>query len=146
MADTNKSDVPALQSDTVTDDLPISITDEPGLQGDMINDDVPLSVPDESPPPYALESDDTSLSLKYSSTVRPEFTEDPMEVHCFMCLETITTVTEYHYSKYTWMTMAALFLLGCWPCIPIPLCVKSLMDVAHYCPICRTFLGIYYRF
>eukprot|EP00699_Malawimonas_sp_californiana_P000949 EC714628.1.p2 GENE.EC714628.1~~EC714628.1.p2 ORF type:complete len:143 (+),score=15.08 EC714628.1:59-487(+) len=45
----------------------------------------------------------------------------------------------------TWIAMGGLCLVGCWPCVWIPLVVDALKDVEHVCPQCAQVVGIYQR-
>nr|XP_022917732.1 lipopolysaccharide-induced tumor necrosis factor-alpha factor homolog [Onthophagus taurus] len=38
---------------------------------------------------------------------------------------------------------ALLCCFFCWPCFCCPYCCASCMDVNHYCPKCKQFLGTY---
>uniref|UniRef100_A0A914DXX4 LITAF domain-containing protein n=1 Tax=Acrobeloides nanus TaxID=290746 RepID=A0A914DXX4_9BILA len=70
---------------------------------------------------------------------------NPAALECPQCRSRIVTNTVPRAGLMTWLVCGGLALMGCWPCCLIPFCVQTCMDIEHYCPGCKAFLGAYKR-
>ncbi|XP_028669694.1 lipopolysaccharide-induced tumor necrosis factor-alpha factor homolog [Erpetoichthys calabaricus] len=74
------------------------------------------------------------------------FLDRPVQTLCPVCQQMITTQLEYSSGVLTWLSCGGLFIFGCpCGCCLIPFCVDSLKDVTHWCPNCKSILGVHKR-
>jgi len=67
--------------------------------------------------------------------------KNPVQIVCPTCHQQIITQITEETGALTWI-LAVVLLLTC-PCFScVPFCVKECKDVAHFCPNCKTMLGI----
>ena len=68
----------------------------------------------------------------------------PATVNCTSCGIQVITCIEYRASNVNWALAGLLCAFGCHlGCCLVPCFVKSVMDVVHICPLCKTQLGKY---
>lgn len=67
----------------------------------------------------------------------------PTRLTCRSCNEQITTRIEQKASMRTHMMALLLCVFGLWPCVCIPYCMDSCMNVDHYCTNCGAYIGTY---
>ncbi|KAH6666923.1 LITAF-like zinc ribbon domain-containing protein [Halenospora varia] len=67
----------------------------------------------------------------------------PRIVHCPVCQEIDTTVTKQKIGGASLMVMGILIFIGCVPCLWIPLVIRGLKDIEHYCSNCDSRLASY---
>ncbi|XP_059060278.1 lipopolysaccharide-induced tumor necrosis factor-alpha factor homolog [Achroia grisella] len=67
----------------------------------------------------------------------------PTRVTCRSCNEQTTTRIEQKSSMRTHMMALLLCVFGLWPCVCIPYCMDSCMNVDHYCSNCGSYVGTY---
>ncbi|XP_074660641.1 lipopolysaccharide-induced tumor necrosis factor-alpha factor-like isoform X2 [Tubulanus polymorphus] len=115
--------------------------------------------PDEPPPVYqAQDTEKTGFgpppSYSYQGSVpagqpvvihHVPFGPHPTTIKCPNCLATVTTTVTYTPGALTWILSGLLCLFGCWPCVCIPCCVDSALDVEHTCPKCGNCLAVVRR-
>ncbi|VDN53669.1 unnamed protein product [Dracunculus medinensis] len=78
----------------------------------------------------------------------PVFGPNPIEMDCPYCQAHIVTATQHIAGILPWIIVGLCFLLGFFLLIPWCLCyfvfcIDSCLDVHHFCPSCRRFLGRY---
>ena len=68
----------------------------------------------------------------------------PGTVNCTSCGIQVITCIEYRASDVNWALAGLLCSFGCHlGCCLVPVFVKSVKDVVHICPLCKTQLGKY---
>ncbi|KAG5274071.1 hypothetical protein AALO_G00158850 [Alosa alosa] len=77
--------------------------------------------------------------------VQPSLTDVPGRIECPHCKSHIVTETRHVNGVLTWFLCGGLFMIFCWPCSCIPLCVDSCKDVEHICPECHLVVHRYRR-
>ncbi|XP_056135995.1 thioredoxin domain-containing protein 11 isoform X2 [Lampris incognitus] len=78
-------------------------------------------------------------------TIGP-FGDNPVQVSCPSCHQTVVSKVEYSSGWLTYLFCAGLFFCGfALGCCLIPFCVDRLKDAKHTCPVCKTVLGVYKR-
>lgn len=68
---------------------------------------------------------------------------EPALVVCQSCRHQVITTIEMRPTARTHLWAFCLFIVGCWPCMCIPYCTPSCMNIDHYCPNCRGYIGKY---
>jgi lipopolysaccharide-induced tumor necrosis factor-alpha factor len=61
---------------------------------------------------------------------------NPSRCTCPHCRADVITRVERMPSASAWLTCTILFIVGCWPCAPIPFCMESMQTAIHSCPSC----------
>uniref|UniRef100_A0A914XEV4 LITAF domain-containing protein n=1 Tax=Plectus sambesii TaxID=2011161 RepID=A0A914XEV4_9BILA len=65
----------------------------------------------------------------------------PTEINCPRCHHHVMTEVNYINGAFVWILVVVLafffFPLMCFPC-----CIDQCKDVEHYCPHCRSFIGL----
>merc|ERR1711963_1032549 len=66
----------------------------------------------------------------------------PMEITCNNCGSDVKTVVKKRIGSMNWTFSLLCFLFGCvGGCCLIPLCMDSLKEMKHSCPICNKVHG-----
>ena len=83
----------------------------------------------------------TTTTTVSSSTIVPVFGDQPVEVRCHQCLQTVVTTTEKSPKGDAYICACFLcistVLLCCW----IPFMLDSMYKTIHKCPVCHAYLG-----
>ncbi|XP_037620020.1 lipopolysaccharide-induced tumor necrosis factor-alpha factor homolog [Sebastes umbrosus] len=92
-----------------------------------------------------LSSLQSHVPLHTDLTVGP-LGENPVQVACPQCHQTVLTELEYLPGLLTYLSCGGICLIGCaFGCCLIPFLVDRLKDAKHNCPNCKTVLGVHKR-
>jgi lipopolysaccharide-induced tumor necrosis factor-alpha factor len=70
--------------------------------------------------------------------------EKPVQCTCTNCHTLILTRVYQTPGFLSWIFCIILILFGCWiGCCLIPFCISKIQNTRHYCPNCKTVLGVY---
>ncbi|KAM3967954.1 lipopolysaccharide-induced tumor necrosis factor-alpha factor homolog [Aphomia sociella] len=67
----------------------------------------------------------------------------PTTTTCKSCNQMMVTRVQQTTTMRTHMMALLLCVFGCWPCVCIPYCMDSCMNVDHYCTNCGAYIGTY---
>ncbi|XP_034184543.1 lipopolysaccharide-induced tumor necrosis factor-alpha factor homolog [Osmia lignaria lignaria] len=115
----------------------------------------PSSMPTPGPP---LTSEPTSQPLPhYNANPNPapapapdvrmtysviyELSPNPVKMTCPTCHASIKTTTIQDHKPSAHLCCIVLCLLGCCLCSCLPYCISSFMNVHHFCPKCKNYIG-----
>ncbi|KAJ8036926.1 Lipopolysaccharide-induced tumor necrosis factor-alpha factor-like [Holothuria leucospilota] len=109
----------------------------------------PQQPPNPGYPPAAQQPMPTHQTVVVTTVSSPgaTFRDTPVMMQCPNCQNQITSCCSYENGMLVWIIVLVIALvfqlwLGC--CL-IPLCIDSLKDVRHTCPVCKFQLGLYKR-
>ena len=103
----------------------------------------PTEFPGYQYPPSPIEP---NIQPTVAANVVTPFGPYPMQIKCPLCHSSIFTTTRASTGALTWIISATLVFLGCFlGCCLIPCFVRSCKDIEHFCPNCKSYLGIYKR-
>ncbi|CAJ0598321.1 unnamed protein product [Cylicocyclus nassatus] len=81
----------------------------------------------------------------YQTAISVTFGRNAVSMVCPYCYRQVVTRTSPKCGPITHFLTPAMFLLGCWLCFLIHLCLRSCKDIEHVCPNCGKILGIYHK-
>lgn len=93
---------------------------------------------------YSYQNSTPSIQYTPNSNTLEQVTKlgnDPQNIICPHCHESITTYCESSLSVVQTMLCILLFVFGFWCCCFIVFCIRSLSTVTHTCPHCKHIIG-----
>ena len=88
------------------------------------------------PPPAYTESVVQPVVTQVVHVPGPGWGDQPVTTVCTNCHVQMTTITTTETGVMAWVLAGLMCAVGMWLCAPIPLCVDSLQDTTHRCPLC----------
>ncbi|XP_014207392.1 lipopolysaccharide-induced tumor necrosis factor-alpha factor homolog [Copidosoma floridanum] len=89
----------------------------------------------------AAQSQAPGVRIIHQQTVHITMGPNPIKMSCPSCHKNIKTTTTSDHQPVAHICCIVLCLFGCCLCSCLPYCLSAFMNVHHFCPNCKAYIG-----